>query len=387
MYTWSLKSYCKWLGIADPNQLITRELLVSGKEVNQLEDQIIAFIKYMKNERNLIYSTIHSRLAAVYHFYTINRVRLNKDFIAKFKPSAKRRRQDKAYSIDQIRRMYDTPNERDKVILVLMASVGLRIGALPSITIGDLTKVHPPGYLPADSYIYKMNIYPKESEEYYAFCTFETTNAIDRYFEYRQQNGEVLTQKAPLIRKHFRSGVSYEKGAKRLTNNARYKDVKDIFVASKTFNNIVDRIVQRAGLRTAQLKEKHELHEIMASHGFRKFCITQMVKARLEYNVREFLVGHRRTTGLDRHYDRTTEEDRLSEYLKAMDLLTISPENRLRKQVAEQEHTIHVQMAEKDKQISVLLHKDALNTDAISALSDRLAQVVNEVETLKGQRS
>ena len=44
-------------------------------------------------------------------------------------------------------------------------------------------------------------------------------------------------------------------------------------------------------------------------------------------------------------------------------------------------------MAEKDKQISVLLRKDALNTDAISALSDRLAQVVNEVETLKGQRS
>ena len=130
MYTWSLKSYCKWLGIADPNQLITRELLVSGKEVNQLEDQIIAFIKYMKNERNLIYSTIHSRLAAVYHFYTINRVRLNKDFIAKFKPSAKRRRQDKAYSIDQIRCMYDTPNERDKVILVLMASVGLRMSAL-----------------------------------------------------------------------------------------------------------------------------------------------------------------------------------------------------------------------------------------------------------------
>ena len=152
------------LGIADPNQLITRELLISGKEVHQLENQIIAF-KYMKNERNLIYSTIHSRLATVYHFYTINRVRLNKDFIAKFKPSAKRRRQDKAYSIDQIRRMYDTPNERDKVILVLMASVGLRIGALPSITIGDLTKVHPPGYLPADSYIYKINIYPKESEE------------------------------------------------------------------------------------------------------------------------------------------------------------------------------------------------------------------------------
>ena len=78
MYVWSLNSYCEWLGIVDPNQLISKELLESGEVVNQLEDQIIDYIKYMKNERGLVYSTIHSRLAAIYHFYTINRVRLNK---------------------------------------------------------------------------------------------------------------------------------------------------------------------------------------------------------------------------------------------------------------------------------------------------------------------
>ena len=54
MYLWSLKTYCKWLGIADENQLITKELLASGEAVNQLEDQIIDFINYMKNERNYI---------------------------------------------------------------------------------------------------------------------------------------------------------------------------------------------------------------------------------------------------------------------------------------------------------------------------------------------
>ena len=309
----------------------------------------------MKNERKLVYSTIHSRLAAIYHFYTINRVRLNKDFIAKFKPANRRVRQDKAYSVEQIRRMYDNSTERDKVIVLLMASVGLRIGALPTITIGDLTKVHPPGYMPQDNYIYKITIYPKESEEYYAFCTFETTNAINHYLEYRQQNGEELTPKAPLIRKHFRSGVSYEKGSKRLSNNAKYNKVTNIVVAYKTFNNIIDRIVQRAGLRTAQIKKKQELHEVMASHGFRKFCITQMVKAKLEYNTREFLVGHRQTTGLDRHYDRTTEEDRLREWVKAMEYLTISHENRLLRQVQEQDHTIQVQLARKDKQIHELM--------------------------------
>lgn len=376
MYLWSFNTYCKWLGIVDPNQLITKDLLTSGEAVNQLEDQIIDFITYMKNERNLVYSTIHSRLAAIYHFYTINRVRLNKDFIAKFKPANRRVRQDKAYSVGQIRKMYDNSTERDKVIVLLMASVGLRIGALPTITIGDLTKVHPPGYMP-DTYIYKITIYPKESEEYYAFCTFETTNTIDRYLEYRQQNGEELTSKAPLIRKHFRSGVSYERGSKRLSNNARYDKITDIVVAYKTFNNIIDRIVQRASLRTAQIKQKHELHEIMASHGFRKFCITQMVKAKLEYNIREFLVGHRQTTGLDRHYDRTSEEDRLSEYLKAMDLLTINDENRLRRQVQEQDHTIKVQLAQKDQQIQELMNwKDKM--EILLNEPDKFIQMLQE---------
>ncbi len=52
MYVLSLKSYCMWLGIADPNQLITKELLASSEAVNQLEDQIIAFINYMSLGHN-----------------------------------------------------------------------------------------------------------------------------------------------------------------------------------------------------------------------------------------------------------------------------------------------------------------------------------------------
>jgi chaperonin cofactor prefoldin len=40
--------------------------------------------------------------------------------------------------------------------------------------------------------------------------------------------------------------------------------------------------------------------------------------------------------------------------MKAMDLLTISPENNLRKQVAEQEHTIKVQLTESNRQVQEL---------------------------------
>jgi hypothetical protein len=95
----------------------------------------------------------------------------------------------------------------------------------------------------------------------------------------------------------------------------------------------------------------------MKSHGFRKFAITQMKLSRVDYNDREFLVGHKVSRGLDSIYDRTSEEDRLQEFQKAIDLLTINDENRLRKQVAEQDYTIQTRMKEKDEQIQGLIQQ------------------------------
>jgi hypothetical protein len=108
----------------------------------------------------------------------------------------------------------------------------------------------------------------------------------------------------------------------------------------------------------------------MESHGLRKFCITQMKNAKVDFNDREYLVDHKHSRGLDVNYDRTTEEDRLQEYLKAMDLLTISPENRLRKKVAEQEHTIQHELAEKDKQIEEMVQKQEQFEQLIQSLID-----------------
>jgi hypothetical protein len=80
----------------------------------------------------------------------------------------------------------------------------------------------------------------------------------------------------------------------------------------------------KAGVKTSK---------VMRSHGFRKFAITQMIKAKVDYSAREYLVGHKHSRGLDVNYDRTSVEDRLSEWSGAIDLLTVNPENRLRRQI------------------------------------------------------
>ena len=66
----------------------------------------------------------------------------------------------------------------------------------------------------------------------------------------------------------------------------------------------------------------------MMSHGFRKFFTTQLVNSNVNPEIREMLLGHK--IGLASAYYRPTEKDMLNEYMKAVPLLTISNEERLK---------------------------------------------------------
>jgi hypothetical protein len=68
------------------------------------------------------------------------------------------------------------------------------------------------------------------------------------------------------------------------------------------------------------------------THGFRKFAITNMIRAGVEFGARERIVGHK-MSGNDPSYDRRDETEILKEYLKAIDLLTIDESNKLRRKV------------------------------------------------------
>lgn len=204
-----------------------------------------------------------------------------------------------------------------------MASTGMRLGAVPDLQIGNLEKI--PQYN-----LYKILVYANfPSDRHYSFCTPECAAAIDSYLAYRKRFGDPLKKTAPLIREQF--------------------EINDPFIAAnpkpiaeRTISYIIEGILKRSGMKSK---------DVMRSHGFRKFAITQMIKAKMEYGTREYLVGHKHSRGLDVNYDRTTEEDRLAEYLKAIDLLTLHSENRLKRKI---HHLELGKLHEKDEQIDNL---------------------------------
>ena len=97
----------------------------------------------------------------------------------------------------------------------------------------------------------------------------------------------------------------------------------------------VKRLIERAhwaqGLRT-KLKYGKKRHQYQANHGFRKWFKTRCETGGMKPINIETLMGH--GPGISDSYYRPTEQDLLEDYLKVVDLLTISSENQLEQQIA-----------------------------------------------------
>jgi integrase len=287
----------------------SQEQLLDLKDPRYIEGMIIKYIKYLSSERNLVYATIHHRVAAIVHFFDMNDVLLNKRKINKFIPPNENSHEDRPYTTGEIQRILDHCDERGRVIFLLMSSTGMRIGAIDGIRFGDLTEI-------SEYKLYKITVYAtSKCGRYYTFCTPECANAINEYRKYRERYGEIITKDSQLIRDNFDTSLHYH-----CEHPERMSD--------KGINSIVDRIVARSGVAN---------DEVMRSHGLRKRYVTILKNCKVDYSDREYLVGHKHSRGLDISYDRSTVDERLGEYCKAIDSLSINQEFRLKSKIQELE--------------------------------------------------
>ena len=353
-YVRDFNYFLQFLKVKGPNSLITKKFY-SLHETKKIEDKIVSYINHLKKQ-GLKQSTIKGRKSAIEFFYRANRITLDWKHVADFIPRPSKAREDLPYEVEDIQKMLNVvTSERDRFLIYLLSSTGMRIGALPDLTYGDIESIKPKGY--GDKHLYKIIVYRGSRQQYYCFTSFECAEALDSYIAYRKRMGEQITKESPLLRNPLNSNL-YPK-IKKLN---KPKPIKNYAYA-------MNRIANKAGLRTSTHNRQHQ-HKHMLDHGYRKMVDTTMIKVGLEYNTKEFLLGHKTNLGLDKHYDRTSVEDRLTQYLKAVEFLTIDPSNRLRKQVAEQEHTIQHKLAEKDKQIEEMMHKQEQFEQLIQSLID-----------------
>ena len=253
-----------------------------------------------------------------------------------FKGEFIKKSRDRAYTHDEIKKILDVSDLRMKIVILLMASTGCRVGALPALRLRNLEKI--------DSHnLYKMTFYEGSNESYYSYTTPETASFIDAYLQFREKNGEKLNPDNYLIRDQFD-----------ITDLEQIRN-KSKGVSIYTFHGIVDNALLKAGLKTRDHTSQHIRKEIMKCHGFRKFFTNQLIEADLKTELRWLLEGHT-LKGQDTSYVRISEKRLLEEYIKAINFLTINEENRLKMQVqALQGENSQV---ERDKEVTRLQQRD-----------------------------
>ena len=291
IYEYNLKLFMEFCGIDKFEDLIAQQ------------DKIITYLMSLR-EKKLSFNSISTRLNAIYHFYDMNDVSLNKKKIKMFKGENQRKVVDRAYMHEDIKKILDVSDLRAKTIVLVMASSGLRIGALPDLRLRNLEKI--------DS-LYKITVYEGSNSQYFTFCSPECSSYINAYLDFRTMHGENLNKDSFLIREQF-----------------DISDLEQIKYESKgmSINGIISLltvILLKSGVRTIKHKGRQE---VARAHGFRKTFTTQLINSKVNPEIREMLLGHK--IGLASCYYRPTEQEMLNEYLKAVPLLTISNEERLK---------------------------------------------------------
>ena len=157
-------------------------MLAHSTNPRYIESQIIDYIMSLRNN-GVGYATIQFLVAPVFTFYQLNDVVLNRKKVARYLGEYKRVVKDGAYTTEQIGQMLQTADIRMRVIILLLSSTGCRVGSLPGLVLGNLTK------LPQYS-LYRIVYYEGTNNEYYTFTTSECAASIDNYLLYRQRCGE-----------------------------------------------------------------------------------------------------------------------------------------------------------------------------------------------------
>jgi integrase len=286
---------------------------------------------------------------------------LNWKKIKSFEGEREKVAEDRPYTYSEIKMLIDKTSLRNRAIILLMCSSGVRVGALPLIRIKDLE--------PIDKYnIYKINVYPKSRKPgYFSFCTPECRSIIDQYLDHRKRWGERISDDSPLFRRDYNA------------HNPKMGSIKTI--TRGTIEKFMDLLWRDVGLKNPSLEgHKHRRNQIMMNHGFRKFFETNAFKAGMDNMYLRRLMGQK--SGLEDAYLKLSEEELLEGdskhvgYIGIFDQLTINEENKLRRRVAS--------LTEKQDEIQKIKDKHEQEMKSMrQEMENKFQQVLAKIDTAK----
>lgn len=239
-------------------------------------------------------------------------------------PKPRKFAQDRAPTNDEIRKVMTYPDRRIKPIVLVMSSSGIRVGAWDYLRWGHIEPIFRDdgGKVIVAA---KMHVYAGEAEEYNTFITPEAYAAVKEWMDFRAEYGEKITANSWLMRDMFTTAT--------LTWESN-RGMASVPVQLKSSG--IRTMLKRAWISQGLMKDKNNtIYEFKSSHGFRKRFKTQCELAGVKPLNVECMLGH--DTGIaGSSYYRPSDTELCDDYLKAVDVLTIGEESRLRERLLQE---------------------------------------------------
>jgi len=350
--------------------------------INWTLNHIIRFLQFQKERvenEEITAATLKNFVKSLKVFCDSSDIDIPWKKITRGLPKGRQAANDRAPTIEEIRRLLKYPDRRIKPIVLTMISSGIRLGAWDFLQWKHVTPIFNEN---GEVIAAKLIVYGGDIEEYYSFITAEAYNSLKDWMDFRSSYGEKIKEDSWIMRDIWQTtNINY--GAKWGLATCPKK------LQSSGIKRLLERGLFEEGIRQP-LTDGAKRHEWKAAHGFRKFYKTRAEQAMKPINV-EITMGHNIGLGISASYYKPTEREVLEDYLKAVDLLTINGDKLiLQKQVTElkekskdSEYIIKARLEEKNVEIENMKGQMVLMQQAQKEILDLLKDPAKLLEALK----
>jgi hypothetical protein len=273
-------------------------------------NNVLRFLQAQKERverKEITGATLRNYVKAIKLFCEMNDILIPWKKITRGLPKGRKFADDRAPTIEEIRKIIEYPDRRIKAIVCTMTSSGIRLGAWDYLRWKDIRLIERNREVIAA----KIIIYAQDEEEYFSFITPEAYHELLKWMNYRKDSGEIIDGNSFVLRNIWDTKQGFKRGFIDSPKKLKSSGVK----------RLMEDALWIQGLRK-KLEAGKRRHEFQADHGFRKWFKTRCEISGMKPINIEKLMGH--STGISDSYYRATENELLEDYLKSIEFLTIS---------------------------------------------------------------
>lgn len=308
-----------------------------------IQANIIDYIAFLRKSKSS--ASIMMYLSAIRKFYMLNDISLNWERIHSYEGEHEKVAEDRPYTHSEVQQMISHTTIRNKAIILMLWSSGVRVGAIPLMRIRDLE--------PIDKYnIYRVRVYPKSKKSIYrTYCSPECRAAVDNYLAWRKRWADKLDEDEPLFRQDF--DTSSFAPPQMIDGSRSRKEIRPIKV--NTVRWAIHKVLKNIGMRSLLPNTENSPYRrfnIMLCHGLRKGFEVNAFKAGMPNIYIRRLLGQK--SGLEDSYLKISDEELLEGdskhvgYVGVIDQLTIDENQKLRREV----ETLTIEKSKVDSALS-----------------------------------